>query len=695
MNAKVATNMAARKGVGKRRKSPGQTSSPATKRPSEALYVSLASGVILLAVSACFANSLANGFVFDDHGHVLKDKLLRSIANVPTLLFSSYRPLRDVSYAIDFALWGERAFGFHLTNVFIHAVNTLLVFTLIRRFTRENLTASFAALVFALHPLQADSVAYISGRRDILFSLFYLASFHCYLGYQANLASPGGRPRRVARASALFALFLGFWLLGLLSKEMAASLPLFIFAWNFCDAWGGHQGRPFRRMWRASLEALRRDRWLYILLALALTAYTWYMVVKGGSLRARVSGFEYWGGSFYTNLLTVICVHGWYLKQLVFPTPVVQYSGAFDVATSLYDWRVIVAATFVVGAVAAGFLLLNKDRLMAFAIFSYFILLLPVSHIIPHHELLADHYLYLPLMSFGLFSALVARRAWGRGGLFKRATVGAAIAVLVAFASMTVIRNGVYKDDLTLWQTNYKEAPNSIRAVSSLASAYANNFPARAIDLYKRCIEIEPSYAPAYVSLAYLNTLKEKAAGVEEIIRQGLALPDSRITYPGYEDPNRFRSDLTMALALTEAFQGQPEIAEKLLLEAINFYPVNPQPYVLLARYYHNHDHAKEYAILKRQLAIIPSDYNALQTISTRLIEDKRFDDAIPYLEQILRLVPNDFYAVYQLGQIYRTKTDCANARRYLVSALAAASSDEETKGAQSALTAIEQDCGF
>lgn len=694
MKAKAATDIGVRKNTGKKRKSSGQKSDADLKRPSKALYISFAAGAIVLVVLACFANSLANGFVFDDHQQVLENKLLRSIANAPQILFSSYRPLRNMSYAVDFALWGERAFGFHLTNILIHAVNALLVFTLIRRFTNEILTASFAALVFALHPLQADSVAYISGRRDILFSLFYLASFHCYLSYHANLARSEGGPRRWKRASLFFVLFLGFWLFSLLSKEMAASLPLFILAWNFCDAWRDDQGTSFRQTWRALLEALRRDRWLYIFLSLSLTAYAWYAVFKGGSLRARLSGFNYWGGSFYTNLLTSLRVHAWYLKQLVFPTPIVQYSDAFDIATSLYDWRVVVAAIFVIGVIVAGFLLLNKDRLMAFAVFSYFILLLPVSHIIPHHELLADHYLYLPLMSFGLFCALTARRAFGRRSLIKRATIGAAIAVLLIFAGMTVIRNGVYKDDLTLWKTNYKEAPNSIRAASSLAGVYATSFPARAIELYKRCIEINPSFAPAYVGLAYLNQLKDKAAGVEEIIRQGLALPDSQITYPGYEDPNRFRSDLTMALSLTKAWQGQPEIAEKLMLEAIDLYPTNPQPYVVLARYYHGRDHAKEFEILKRELAVIPSDYDALQTISTRLIEDKRFDDAVPYLEQILALVPNDFYAAYQLGQIYRTKTDCAKARQYLFSALKAASSAEETKQTREALTAIEQDCG-
>src|ERR1051325_11545401 len=95
------------------------------------LYIAVA--VLAIAVFACFANSLANDFVFDDKQIILDNRLLRSLANLPRLLTASYRPLRDMSHALDFALWGERAAGFHLTNILIHLANTLLVFTLIRR----------------------------------------------------------------------------------------------------------------------------------------------------------------------------------------------------------------------------------------------------------------------------------------------------------------------------------------------------------------------------------------------------------------------------------------------------------------------------------------------------------------------------------------------------------------------------------
>jgi protein O-mannosyl-transferase len=686
--------VAARK---KRKHSQIEVSRPGSKLLAFAQDKSVyfAAAALLVIAFACYANALANGFVFDDHGHVLSDKSFRSLSNVPSLLVASYRPIRDITYAIDFAIWGERPLGFHLTSVAIHVANTLLVFALLLRITRKTLLASLAALIFAIHPIQPDAVTYISGRRDVLFSLFYLASFHSYLTYRRYLSEGQESRHHRARALFYFGLMLVCWALSLLSKEMAASLPLFIFVWNFCDVWDRESGSWGWQFLTAIKKAFSRDKWLYIMLSLAVPAYVWYQVfVKGGSARASISGFDYWGGSFYTNLLTSIKVHAWYLKQLVFPTPIVQYSGAFDIATSPFEWRVMLSIVVVAATIVAGFVLLNRDKLMAFATLSFFAMLLPVSQIIPHQELLADHYLYLPMMSFGLFVALLAQKISVRSEIIKRLTYGVAAGVLVVFAIMTVMRNTVYKDDFTLWKTNYKEVPTSIRAISSLAGQYAMSYPAKGAELYKQCIAVDPSYAPAYVSLALLYQTRDKAREAEELIRQGLALPDSRVISPGYEDPNRFRSELTTALAITKGFQGLQKEAEALMLKALDLFPPNEQPYAPLANYYHTVDHEKEIAILKRQVAGFPTDYYALRSLSFRLIEDKRYDDALPYLERMLAMVPNDFYTNYQLGQIYRTKKDCEKAGGFFTTAQSAASSPDDSKAIQDALARFQQECG-
>lgn len=643
----------------------------------------IAIGAILAMVVLSYANALRNDFVFDDNVQVLSNRMLRSLSNIFVVLTGSYRPLRDVSLMFDFAIWGDGPFGFHLTNILIHAANATLVFVLVRRMTGAVVTATIAALIFVVHPLQPDAVTYISGRRDVLFSFFYLASFYSYLNY------------RRSRSLIYIVLFLVCWGLSLMAKEMAASLPAFIFLWAFCDLWGERTGSWSRRTWQALRGAFMRDKWLYLTLALAVPAYAYYMVViKGSSTRVGLSGVTYWGGSFSSNMLTAIKVHGWYLKQLVFPTPVVQYLGAFGIATALFDWHVLLSLLVIVAALVAAMVLLNRDRLMSFAILSYFALLLPVSQIIPHHELLADHYLYLPMMSFGLFIALLVQKIAARSEQARKLAYGVAGAAVIVLAVMTVMRNRDWKDEFTLWQANYKEEPNSIRAVGNLAAMYSTRNHNKAVELYRRSLEIDPTYGPAYLGLATLLQSRDKADEVEGLIEKGLALPPRRGLSPGIEDPAIFRSELITALAIVKNNQGDPDRAKQLLMEAINLTPFEGRPYALLATMYHDEDPDKEIEILERQVAANPKSYKPLQTLSYRLIELKKYDEALPYLGALIAINPSDFTANFHLGEIYLSRDDCGNARAFIRAAQSAASKPEDNKLVELAIRKLAQQCG-
>jgi tetratricopeptide (TPR) repeat protein len=439
---------------------------------------------LVTVVLLCFVNALRNEFVFDDIYLVSVNKQIRSL-NLP-LLLSSYRPIRDISYAIDYSFWGDNPFGFHLTSILIHAVNVLLVFSLVRRLSKDLVSATIAALIFAVHPIQTDAVTYISGRRDVLFTSFYILAFHSYLTYYRN--------RWSVKAVTCFCLFLVLWMLSLLSKEMAVSLPILIFVWHFCDAWDAEAGSIGRQVWQAFKRAFSRDKWLWLLLSLSGIAFTAYWVlVKRASSRVQLGKFEYWGGSFYLNMLTVVRVHAWYLKQLIFPTPIAQYLGAFEVSESIFDLRFLLSLVIVGGVLAYGFLQLNRDKLMAFAIFSYFVFLLPVSQLIPHHELLADHYLYLPIMSFGLFVALLVKKIGNRGIIGHKALYVVTGVAVIVLAVITIVHNRTWKDERSLWSANYQTVPTSPRAALNLGNTYQYTEPQKAEELFKRALDLHPT----------------------------------------------------------------------------------------------------------------------------------------------------------------------------------------------------------
>ncbi|HKV38132.1 MAG TPA: hypothetical protein VJX67_02875 [Blastocatellia bacterium] len=660
---------------------PSEFGASATARLLENKVFLAAAGLVVL-VLICYANTLWNGFVFDDHAHVLEYTRLRSLTNLPRLVLS-YRPLRDMSYALDFAIWGERAIGFHLTNLLIHAANTVLVFILLRRLGAHLPASLIGAVIFAIHPIQTDAVSYISGRRDVLFTLFYLISFLFYLKYHRT------------KSVKYLAIFVLSWVLSLSSKEMAASLPLFIFTWSFCEVWDAREKSWPRRFGAAFVKALAKDRWLYLALGTMTGLYAFYQVfIKRGSERAGFGGFKYWGGGLYSNALTVLHVHAWYLKQLVVPTPITQYSGAFEVSTSIADWRVIVSIIAVVCVSVAGLAMLGKSRLAAFAVLSYFVLLLPVSQIVPHHELLADHYLYLPMMSFGLLVGIGVEKLSRPGELRRKAAYAAIGVAAVIFCVMTIKQNNVWKDDYSLWEANYAAVPNSPRAAYSFGAVNIGRNQRKAVELLKKAIELDPSYGRAYVDVAVITNNRKDASDLEGFIRQGLSLPDKKILSTNqYDDPNLFRSQLMTALAFAKSAEGDPQASESCLEQAISLYPFNPEPYDTLAQVFKGNQQ-KEIAILDRELSVLPSDDLALKRIATALISAKQYDDAIPYLRRILNLNSRDVFANYQMGRIYLAELDCGRARAYLTFASSNASSFDDTQASREALQQLSKQCG-
>ena len=628
----------------------------------------LAAAMLVAVVFACYANSLGNGFVFDDDFLVPAYSRAWSFSHLIRSLLDSYRPVRNASYAIDFFVWGPRPFGFHLTNVLIHAGNVILVFFLIRRFTLKPGMAFLAALIFAVHPIQTDSVSYVSGRRDVLFALFYLAAFHAYLSYRAS------------RSRAFFALFLGFWALSLMSKEMAVSLPLVIFIWNFCELWGEAKGSWLGRSFQAAKRALGADKWLYTLLAAASLGFGVYVIFfLRSSGRAGGTGLDYWGGSLYATVLTVARVHTWYFKQLIYPTPIAQYFGAFGISTSLLDWRVVVALPLVGTVLVAGTAFLKRDRLMAFAVFSYFAALVPVSQIVPHHELLADHYLYLPIMSFSLLAALMVTSAAQRGKQSRQIAYSLASIFVVALAVLTVYRNRDWKDELSVWEANYKAVPDSPRASYNLGGLYMAKNPQKSEALLKESLASDPTFEPAYLALAKLYVAQKRTPEAESLIQQGLGLIGSETRSFVLRNPSLLRSQFTTTLAAAKWEEGDHQATEQLLLDAVRVYPRNLSPYEALANLYHDQDRGKEADVLRQAIAANPSAYEVHARLAALATGSKRYDEALSVLREMLDLNP--------------TESVCEKARPYLAAMKSGVPKSMEQRSLSETLELVLRQC--
>ena len=219
---------------------PGIT--PKKKEQPKSSREFLYAGVIACFTLLLYLPSLKNGFVdWDDPGY-LRDNLAihqlgwEQLKTIFTSFYSgNYHPLTTLSYAVEYAVSGyHSATLYHFNNLWLHTVNVLLVFWFIRLISRNGIVAAIVALLFGIHPMHVESVAWISERKDLLYSAFFLAGLICYCYY---LREPGvleEKKTRFSNASRKFYLLsLGFFILSLLSKSAAVVMPLVLLLVDF------------------------------------------------------------------------------------------------------------------------------------------------------------------------------------------------------------------------------------------------------------------------------------------------------------------------------------------------------------------------------------------------------------------------------------------------------------------------------
>jgi Flp pilus assembly protein TadD len=467
--------------------------------------------VVLVVTLLSYANSVHNQFVFDDVYLIATNPHIKGIQKIPNLLgygkrMVFYRPVRTITYALDYSLnenvWhffgnykgrekGLNPFGYHISNIFYHLVTSLLVFLIIGRLTGKSRVAFFAACLFALHPVHTDSVTYLSGRRDILCALFYLLGFYFFLSY-----------RKTAHFGYIIGVFLAY-LLSLGSKEMGVTLPVLFLGYDCVNtfSWNDKKVTPAfsKEIFSSLKKSIMRSPSLYVLTFLGGLSYSYYKVfIKSPSLQNA-----YYGESLYTTMLTVgrILVH--YIHLLLFPVNLnADYTfNAFPLSSSFFEFSTF-SAFILLGIIAyLAVRLLPVNKLMAFGVFWFFVTLLPVCHIFPHHELLAEHYLYLPSVGFLLVVALLCDRFMGERKYFLFVAVCFAV-VMLLFSARIIDRNRDWRTRVTLYEKTVKTAPQSARVRNNLCEAYSRSGRVdEAIVECRKALAIQSPYAEAHYNL--------------------------------------------------------------------------------------------------------------------------------------------------------------------------------------------------
>jgi Flp pilus assembly protein TadD len=413
----------------------------------------LGGALLVVAVALTFANALDNGFVYDDQLVIVDDPAVRMPLSAG-FTGLRYRPLRTLSYRLDYALGGMDPRVFHLGNVVYHAIAVCLVAATTAELGASLPAALAGALVFAVHPVQTDAVTYAAGRRDVLCGLFYALGVLAYT-----------RHRRSGRAAPLV-LAGAAYVLAILAKEMAVTLPLVCLAidrWERGGAARPEGGRPGSRA-----------RWLGYLLALAVAGALALGLTYGAHVLHIARERPWHGGSIGANFATVARVWTKYLQLALWPgTLSVDYSyDAFPVSTSALDpWAVASVAVLALVA-GVGWWSWRRGGRLGLGLAVAAIALLPVSHLVPFRELLAEHYLYVPMIGVALAVSGILDDAAARWPARRGALVAATAVVLSALATRSVIRNRDFRDRVTLWSATVAVAPRCARAQYNLGQAY-------------------------------------------------------------------------------------------------------------------------------------------------------------------------------------------------------------------------------
>ncbi|MFA5260674.1 MAG: tetratricopeptide repeat protein [Candidatus Omnitrophota bacterium] len=411
--------------------------------------------------------TLQNGFVnYDDDAHLLQNPFITSLdAPHVRLMFSTtvnktYIPLSLVSFAWEYAVWRLNPFVFHLHNLLLHLMNTALVILLARFFGLPRAAGLLAGLIFGVHPMHVESVAWVTERKDVLYTLFYLLAVTCYVMYlsRAGLMRPTqdvplGGERRPVRAGARF-FTRSWWVMALvcgvlsaLSKPMALSLPfiLLLLDWYF--------GRRF-------------------------TVYAWVEKFICGALLFPVVWITYAlhirsaALSFPEALLTWLWCLTFHLKKFFYPDFfVVFYAPPFPV--TIHNGSLLQGVLFS-GVLVVTLIVFRRHRLFILA-FSWYLLsaffLFRFDYGADSH-IVADRFMYLPSLGFCYWVAWIIFR-WYQScqgkRIYQALILTGAVVMLVFLSVQTRKQTTVWKDGIALWkhqiETHWEGQPGLIQAL--------------------------------------------------------------------------------------------------------------------------------------------------------------------------------------------------------------------------------------
>ena len=458
---------------------------------------------------------------FDDDMYVTNNPMVRAgltwqgVKWAFTAVHSSnWHPVTWLSHMVDCQFFGMNPRGHHLTNLFFHMINTLLLFLFLTWVTHDLWPSAMVAALFALHPLHVESVAWVSERKDVLSTFFWLSTMWAYAFYVA-------RPSLQRYLPVLLLL-----VLGLMAKPMAVTLPFVLLLLDFWPLGrvqkGAGESQPSPPAWRVYWPLIKEKIPLFAVVILGCLVTMWAQRMSGAVMPLNIRPVD-------ARIANALVAYVMYVVKMFWPYPMSFFYGLAFVPW----WQAALAGLALLGVTALLLWGARRHPYLGVGWLWYLGTLVPVIGLVQvGGQAMADRYTYIPFI--GLFIIV----AWGVFEITARlpyrkliVSTGAA-AVLLACLLSTWVQAGYWRSSETLFRHGMAVSKSNYMAYHHLGMAYANQGRIdEAIALYRKTLQVAPAYPPAYNNLAVAYARQGKFEKAVPLFKAAIKLSPNNLSY--------------------------------------------------------------------------------------------------------------------------------------------------------------------
>jgi tetratricopeptide (TPR) repeat protein len=426
-------------------------------------------GFIALTTIFAYFHALDNPFTYlDDQEQVVNNPNIQklSLEHLKAIFSSTsvgmYQPISTLGYALVYALGGLEPSAYHWASVLLHLINGLLVFELLRRLKVEDWSALLLTSIFLLHPMQVESVAWVSAFSNLVFTSFFLLSLSAYLEFLNG-------KKGAYWLSLLFFLLSGF------SKATAVTLPIVLI---LLDRW--HYGEwRWKKQW---------NKLPFLALSVVFGIITINSRASAGHLSDLSQSFDW-----HHRIFLISRSLSFYFEKFIFPYELSAFYPYPELSDGFFDLLIYLSLPLILLLLWLLYRYRKEKRILLGGLF-FFIALAPTLHFIPvGNQLTADRYIYLPMVAL-LIIISKAIQKWPVIGK----QLGLILLSLV-LGSATFYRAQIWENDLTIWEDVLEKYPKVAQAHNNLGSyMLLLGKKQEAFRLFNLAIELKPNYADAY-----------------------------------------------------------------------------------------------------------------------------------------------------------------------------------------------------